>query len=221
MTTPHDIPGPAGRLEARLDVPDSAPRAVAVLAHPHPQHGGTLHTKAVFQAAKALTRIGVAVVRFNFRGVGRSQGVFDEGAGERADFGAALAFAAGRYPGVPVWAVGMSFGAWIALSAGADDPRVLVLVGIATPVDLYDFGSVKASSRPVFLIHGEADEIVSIKAVRRFYGELAEPKELVVLEDADHMFDGKTSLVGEAVEDLLGDYDGLNTKDTKHHTKSD
>lgn len=207
MTTSHDIHGPAGILESLLDMPDSAPRAVAVLAHPHPQYGGTLHTKAVYQAAKALTRIGVAVVRFNFRGVGRSQGAFDEGAGERADFEAALAFAAGRYPGVPVWAVGMSFGAWTALSAGADDPRVSVLVGIATPVDLYDFGSVKTSSRPVFLIHGEADEIVSIKAVRRFYGELAEPKELVVLEDADHMFDGKTSLVGEAIEDLLGDFE--------------
>lgn len=207
MITALDISGPAGILEATLDVPDSAPRAVAVLAHPHPQYGGTLQTKAVYQAAKALARIGVAVVRFNFRGVGRSQGTFDDGTGERADFEAAVDFAAGRFPGVPLWAAGVSFGAWIALTAGLDDPRVSVLVGIATPIDLYDFERLKSSSKPVFLIHGEADEIVSIKAVRRFYGELPEPRELAVIEDADHLFDGKTSLVGETIEDLLGDFE--------------
>ena len=212
MTTVLDISGPAGILEAKLDVPDSAPRAVAVLAHPHPQYGGTLQTKAVYEAAKALARIGVAVVRFNFRGVGRSQGAFDDGAGERADFEAAVNFAARRFPGLPVWAAGVSFGAWIALTAGLDDPRVSVLVGIATPIDLYDFGSLKASSKPIFLIHGEADEIVSIKAVRRFYGELPEPRELAVIEDADHLFDGKTSLVGETIEDLLGDFEPIQRK---------
>jgi alpha/beta superfamily hydrolase len=209
MITTLDISGPAGILEAKLDAPDSAPRAVAVLAHPHPQYGGTLQTKAVYEAAKALARIGVAVVRFNFRGVGRSQGVFDDGAGERADFEAAVACAVERFPGVPVWAAGVSFGAWIALTTGVDDPRVSVLLGIATPIDLYDFGSLKSSSKPVFLIHGEADEIVSIKAVRRFYGELPEPRELAVIEDADHLFDGKTSLVGETIEDLLGDFEAI------------
>ncbi len=207
MTTSHDTPGPAGILESLLDVPATAPRAVAVLAHPHPQYGGTMHTKAVYQAARALTRIGVAVVRFNFRGVGRSQGTFDEGVGERADFEAAVTFAAERFPGTPVWAAGMSFGAWIALTAGADDPRVSLVAGIATPVDLFDFAGMTTSAKPIFLIHGEADEIASVKAVRRFYGELAEPRELVVIEDADHVFDGKTSLVGEAIEDLLGDFE--------------
>ena len=207
MTTSLDIHGPAGILEALLDTPESSPRAVAVVAHPHPQYGGTLHTKAVYQAAKALTRIGVATIRFNFRGVGRSAGAFDDGNGERADFQAVVDFAAGRFPGLPVWAAGMSFGAWVALSSGADDPRVSVLVGIATPADLYDFEPVKTTAKPLFLIHGEADELAGIKSARRLYGEASEPKELVVIEDADHVFDGKTSLVGEAVEDLLGDFE--------------
>jgi alpha/beta superfamily hydrolase len=207
----REISGPVGPLEALVDLPPGEPRAVAVLAHPHPLFGGTLHTKALYQAAKALARIGVAAVRFNFRGVGASAGTFDNGAGERDDFLAALAFADGRFPGVPVWAAGMSFGSWIALSAGASDARVRVLLGIAPPVNGYAFDDLKASTKPKFLIHGEEDELVPVKAVRKLYGELPEPKELVVIEGADHVFEGKASLVGEAVEDLLGDYDNETT----------
>ena len=119
----REIPGPAGPLEALLDEPDGAPRAVAVFGHPHPLHGGTMHTKALYQAAKAMPRIGVAALRFNFRGVGRSAGTFDSGAGEKADFTAALDFVAARFPGLPIWAAGMSFGSWIAMTVGAGDPR--------------------------------------------------------------------------------------------------
>src|SRR6185436_4885280 len=113
-----DLTGPAGPLEALLDEPVSPPRAVAVFAHPHPQYGGNMHTKAVYQGAKGLARAGCAVLRFNFRGVGRSQGEFDKGEGEVADFRAALDYIAARYPGVPLWAAGFSFGAWVALEAG-------------------------------------------------------------------------------------------------------
>ena len=209
MTTDivREIPGPMGPLEARLDLPGGQPRAVAVFAHPHPQYGGTMHTKALYQAAKAVTRIGVAALRFNFRGVGLSAGTFDEGEGERADFEAALGFAAERFPGLPMWAAGMSFGSWVALTAGVAHPGVTVLLGIAPPVDRYSFEALKASTKPTFLIHGEEDEVASIKLVRRLYGELPEPKELVVIEGADHVFDGATSLVADAVEDLLGDFE--------------
>jgi alpha/beta superfamily hydrolase len=206
----REIPGPSGPLEALLDLPQAdgeQPRAAAVFAHPHPLHGGTMHTKAVYQAAKALARIGVPVLRFNFRGVGRSAGTHDAGPGERDDFRAALDYMAARYPNAPLWAAGFSFGAWIALNVGAGDPRVTLLLGIAPAVDRFDFAEVKASDKPKFIIHGEHDELVSIKDVRRFYSELKEPKELVVIDAADHLFDGKTSEVGEAVEDLLGDYD--------------
>src|SRR6478609_5605747 len=144
------IPGAAGALEALLDLPEAEPRAVCVFGHPHPLHGGTMHTKAVYQAAKAMTRIGVAALRFNFRGVGRSAGTFDAGVGEKEDFRAALAFAAGRFPGLPQWAAGMSFGSWIALSVGAEDPGVSLLLAIAPPVDRYDYEVVKASTKPKF-----------------------------------------------------------------------
>jgi alpha/beta superfamily hydrolase len=203
----REIPGPGGPLEARLDLPDGPPRAVAVVAHPHPQFGGTLHTRAVHQTAKALVGIGVAALRFNFRGAGLSAGTFDEGAGEQDDFRAAIDFASGRFPGLPVWAVGMSFGSWIATTVGAADPRVRLLLAIAAPANHYEYEALRTSSKPKFFIHGEEDEVAPLKSVRKLYGEALEPKELAVIEDADHVFDGKTSLVSDAVEDLLGDYD--------------
>jgi alpha/beta superfamily hydrolase len=202
----REIAGPAGPLEALLDLPDGHPRAVTVFGHPHPLHGGTMHTKALYQAAKAMPRIGVAALRFNFRGVGRSAGSFDSGVGEKDDFRAAIGFAAGRFPDLPVWAAGMSFGSWIGMTAGAEDARVSLLLGIAPPVDRYDFGVLKTCVLPKFIIHGESDELISIKEIRRFYAQVPEPKELVAIEDANHLFEGKTSMVGEAVEDLLADF---------------
>jgi len=206
MAPLREIPGAVGVLEALLDLPEGEPRAVAVFGHPHPLHGGTMHTKALYQAAKAMARIGVAALRFNFRGVGRSAGTFDAGMGEKDDFRAALSYAAGRFPGVPLWAAGMSFGSWIALSVGAEHPDVSLLLAIAPPVDRYDYDIVKASPKPTFIVHGEEDELVSVKDVRRFYGQLAEPREICVIEDATHLFDGKTTLVGDAVADLLEDW---------------
>ncbi|MGE0042171.1 MAG: alpha/beta hydrolase [Vicinamibacterales bacterium] len=205
MTTEavHDIPGPAGRLEAVLDRPDGEPRAAAVFAHPLPTQGGTMHTRAVYQAAKALARAGCVVLRFNFRGVGGSAGAFDDGRGEMDDFRAALDFMAARYPGLPLVAGGFSFGSWIALATGSADPRVAALLAVAPPVDQYDFSAVAAGGRPTFIVHGEHDELVPLASVRRFYAGLDEPKDLVEIEAADHLFDGKTMQAGEAIEDLV------------------
>ena len=202
----REIPGAAGALEALLDLPGGTPRAVAVFGHPHPLHGGTMHTKALYQAAKAMPRIGVAALRINFRGVGQSAGTFDAGPGEMDDFRAAVTYAEQRFPDRPIWAAGMSFGSWIAMTSGAQDPRVSLLLGIAPPVDRYDFSVLRTCTLPKFIIHGESDELISIKEIRRFYAQLPEPKELVTIEDANHLFEGKTSLVGEAVEDLLADF---------------
>lgn len=204
----REIAGPAGRLDVLLDEP-AAPtlRAAVVFAHPHPQYGGTMHTKIVYQTAKALSRIGCAVLRFNFRGAGRSDGRFSDGPGEMDDFRAALDVMAGRYPSARLWAGGFSFGSWIALSCGAADPRVTTLLGIGLPVARYDFSAVRDSTKPKFFVHGERDEICPLRQVREFYGRCAEPKELVVIDGADHLFDGKVIEAAEAIEDLLGDWE--------------
>ena len=205
-----EIPGPAGRLECLVEEPGDPTnvRAAVVFGHPHPQYGGTMHTKVVYQAAKALSRIGCAVLRFNFRGAGASAGTFTNGPGEQDDFRAALDYMATLYPGAAIWAAGMSFGAWVALSVGAEDPRVSALIGIAPPVTSYGFGSVERSTKPKFFIQGEFDEICFLKDMRAFYARAAEPKEMVVIDAADHLFDGKVAEVADAIEDLLGDWQG-------------
>ena len=182
-------------------------RAAVVLAHPHTEYGGTMHTKVVYQAAKALSRIGCAVLRFNFRGAGASAGSFTNGPGEMDDFRAALDFMS-QYPGARLWAGGMSFGAWVALTVGAEDPRVSTLIGIAPPLSRYDFDAVRTTTKPKFFIQGEFDELCPLKEMREFYARAAEPKELVVIDGADHLFDGKVSEVADAIEDLLGDWSG-------------
>src|SRR4026209_630947 len=201
----REIPGPAGPLEVLMDLPEGTPRAAVVFAHPLPTHGGTMHTKVVFQGAKALARVGRAVLRFNFRGVGSSAGTWDEGRGECDDFTAVVDFMTARYPGAELWAAGFSFGAYVALTAGAQDDRICTLIGIAPPVDRYDFSIAKRSTKPKFIIHGEADELIPLKQVREFYAQLADPKELVEIDRADHLFDGQVGEVAEALEDLLAD----------------
>jgi len=219
MPTITDLKGPAGVLEAVLDLPalrtaTGAPRAALVFAHPHPEYGGTMHTKAVYQGAKGLARIGCAVLRFNFRGVGRSAGAFANGEGEADDFRAALDYMAARYPDAPLWAAGFSFGAWVALETGAADDRVSVLIAIAPPVVTsvsgmsYTFPNTLASTKPKFFVQGEADEVCPIEGMWAFYARLEEPKELAVIDGADHLFEGRTQEVGETLEELLADFQG-------------
>jgi alpha/beta superfamily hydrolase len=202
-----ELAGSAGRIEAILDEPANAGtvgadgllysghqagrRAAVVMAHPLTTMGGTMHTKVVYQAAKALSRIGCAVLRFNFRGAGASAGTFSEGPGEMDDFRTALDYMRGAYPDAPLWAGGMSFGSWIALTVGADDPRVSTLIGIAPPLSRYNFTTVATSTKPKFFIQGERDEVCPLKEMREFYARAAEPKELVVIDGADHLFDGR------------------------------
>jgi alpha/beta superfamily hydrolase len=201
-----EIPGAVGPLEALIDSPSGAPRAAVVFAHPLPIEGGTMHTKVVYQSAKALARIGCAVLRFNFRGVGRSAGTWDEGRGELDDFRAAVDYTSAAYPGLELWAAGFSFGSYIAMTGGAIDPRVCAVIGVAPPVNKYDFSAVMGSTKAKFLVHGLLDELIPLKAVREFYARLPEPKELVEIDRANHLFDGQSGEVGEALEDLLADF---------------
>lgn len=206
-----DLTGPAGRLEALLDENPGAAdvRAAVVFGHPHPMHGGTMHTKAVYQGAKGLGRIGCAVLRFNFRGVGGSAGTFDQGEGEVEDFRAAIDVLEKHYPGVPIWAAGFSFGSWVALETGAQDSRVSCLIGIAPPVkrEGYTWVHTLETTKPKFFVQGDLDELCPIKEMWAFYATLKEPKELVVIDGGSHLFEGKTKEVGEALEDLLGDFE--------------
>ena len=202
----REIEGPCGRLECLLEEPETAARAAVVLAHPLTTLGGTMHTKAVFHAAKALVRIGCAVFRFNFRGAGASAGEFAHGEGEMDDLRASIGALTSTYPTLPLWVGGMSFGAWVSMRVGIEEPRVSTLIGIATPVCRYDFDLIARSEKAKFLIHGERDEVCSLKEVRAFYARAAEPKELVVIDAADHLFDGKVSDVADAIEELLGDW---------------
>lgn len=201
-----EIPGPAGALESLIEMPSGTPRAGVVFAHPLPTQGGTMHTKVVYQATKALARIGCVVLRFNFRGVGLSAGTWDEGRGELDDYKAAVDFMAAQHPGLDLWAAGFSFGSYIATTVGADDDRICALIAIAPPVDRYEFASVKLSAKPKFIVHGERDELISLKMVRHFYAQLPEPKEFVEIDRANHLFDGQAGEVGDALVDLLEDF---------------
>ena len=217
MPTITDLRGPAGFLEAILEPPaqstqSGTPRAAVVFAHPHPQHGGTMHTKAVYQGTKGLARIGCAVLRFNFRGVGTSVGAFGNGEGEKEDFRAALDYMAAKYPDVRLWSAGFSFGAWVALEVGAEDNRVSALIGIAPPVVTsvsgmnYTFPNTLVSTKPKFFVQGEADEVCPLEGMWSFYAKLEEPKELVIIDAANHLFEGQAAEVGEALEELLADF---------------
>jgi hypothetical protein len=146
------------------------------------------------------------VLRFNFRGVGRSAGTWDNGRGEIDDYRAAVDFLSERYPDLEMWAAGFSFGSYIAMTAGADDDRICALIGIAPPVNRYEFASVKLSTKPKFIVHGESDELIPLKTVREFYARLKDPKEFVEIDRANHLFDGQASEVGDALEDLLTDF---------------
>src|SRR5260221_5090245 len=171
MPAVHDPKGPAGRLEALLGAPAETPKAAVVFAHPLPTHGGTMHTKAVYQAMKGVVRAGCAVLRFNFRGVGASAGSFTGGPGEKDDFTAALDYMSARYPDLRLWSAGFSFGAWIALETGAADDRVTVLFGVAPPVvkEGYDFPNTNRSTKPKFFSQGEADAICRFQDMCRIY----------------------------------------------------
>jgi hypothetical protein len=208
-----DLHGPAGQLEALLEAPTDPPRAAVVLAHAHPQLGGIMRARVLHEVTRGFVRAGAAVLRFNFRGVGLSAGQFDQGEGEVQDFRAALDAMAGRYPDLPLWAAGYSFGAWIAWQAGSADPRVRALIAVAPPLGSYDFAAPDTGGRPVFLVQAEHDEVCPLKQALRFYGRLPEPKEIVVIDAADHLFDGKASEVGDAVEDLV---EGLGRTGVSH-----
>jgi uncharacterized protein len=187
------IPAPHGRLEAILKEPRLLPaRGVALLLHPHPLHGGTMHNKVVFRAGVALNDAGLTVLRINFRGVGQSTGTHDEARGERDDVRAALDYLAEHYPNQPITLAGFSFGARVGLEVGVQDARVAQLIGIGTPVNMYDFTFLEACPKPILFVHGDRDEFGDVDRLRALAAKIQAHADVQVsiVEGAGHFFDG-------------------------------
>lgn len=192
-----DIYSSAGRLEAlyrELQDPDG----VAVVCHPHPQGGGTLHNKVVFRAARGLEAANVATVRFNFRGVGSSAGQHDQGEGEQDDFNAALNWITKKHPGKTVFAGGFSFGSWVATRAGSESPIVDALFLIGTPVNKYDFGYLRHCQKPMLFLHGTQDEHGDVNKLEALAQQVRNA-ETVIVTGADHFFSKQIDAVEETM----------------------
>ncbi len=198
------IPGPAGALEALFESASLAkPRLAVLVCHPHPLHGGTLHSKVVFRAAKAALQLGLPTLRFNFRGVGKSQGQFSDGVGEREDVRAALDYLEKRFESVPVCLVGFSFGAWVGMSVGAEDKRVCALIGLGLPASSVGQGFLRDTIKPKLLISGTQDAFGPRDQVEALYAAMGEPKRLHWVEAADHFFTGRLEEIQTVLRDFL------------------
>ena len=186
------LDGPSGALEVAVDTPEAdALPLLAVVCHPLPTEGGTMHNKVVTMAARALRECGATTVRFNFRGVGRSEGTFDEGRGEADDLRAVVAWARAQHPGKTLWLAGFSFGAYVAYKLAAELQPGLLL-SIAPPVGRsWDFAGIEHPSCPWLVIQGEADEIVDAQAVKAWAEAQKPPPELVLMPDTSHFFHRK------------------------------
>jgi alpha/beta superfamily hydrolase len=167
--------------------PDVEPRGAAVVCHPHPLYGGTMHTKAVYRAAQALGEAGLVTLRFNFRGVGTSTGSHDKGIGEREDLRAALDWLEEAYPSLPLVAGGFSFGSRVALTVGAGEDRVVALLGLGLPVDL-DYGFLGTTDKPVLIVQGDNDEYGTGELVERTLAPLGSHITVVRIAGSDHYF---------------------------------
>jgi alpha/beta superfamily hydrolase len=196
------IPAAHGRLEAILKEPRAGDaRGVALVLHPHPLFGGTMHNKVVFRAAAALNDAGLITLRINFRGVGQSTGIHDEGDGEREDVGVALDYLTQNYPAEKVTLCGFSFGARVGLEVGISDDRVGRLISIGTPVDKYDFSFLENCRKPILFVHGEHDEYGNVARLRELVARVAKnaPADLRVIEGAGHFFDDQLDELKEAI----------------------
>lgn len=218
MNASHDsrnffLDGPAGRVEAILWTPSArahTPALAAVVCHPHPLFGGTMHNKVVYQAAKSLDALGLPVLRFNFRGAGLSDGEHDRGVGEQDDVRAALDFLAAEFVSVPILLAGFSFGAWVGLRVGCQDGRVSELIGLGIPVNNADFSFLQHCDKPKLFVQGGNDQFGAADKVQSIVASLPGKTRLVIVEGVDHFFAGKLDQVDEAIRAwLLERFPGL------------
>jgi hypothetical protein len=198
---PSDLGGPAGRLEALAYVPAGPPAGGALLLHPHPLFGGNVHNKVVFTGQRVCAELGLATLRFNFRGVGSSAGSYDDGQGEQDDARAALTQLAADLPGQPLYLVGFSFGAWIGLKVGAADPRVAGIAALGTPMGWAELDFLSRAGPPKLFIHGEEDQFCDPAALARAFPRFAPPKRLEWIAGADHFFTNRLDALSRALRE--------------------
>ena len=188
------IPAAHGQLEAILKEPQGGPHSgVALVLHPHPLGGGTMHNKVVFRAAAALNDAGLATLRINFRGVGQSTGKHDEGRGELEDVGAGLQYLVATFPQQPITLCGFSFGARVGLEVGNADERVRNLISIGTPLNKYDFAFLANCRKPILFVHGNRDEFGDLSRLRALVDQIRlnnAKVELKVIKESGHFFEG-------------------------------
>lgn len=192
-----DLYSDAGRLEALYrDLGD--PMGVAVVCHPHPLEGGTLHNKVVFRAARGLEHADVATLRFNFRGAGASQGRHDAGEGEQRDVEAAIRWIRAKHPDKPVLVGGFSFGSWVASRVACDLPEVAGVFLLGAPINKYDLGYLGRCDKPKLFLHGSRDEFGDLERLSEGVTRWSDA-ELVIVEGADHFFAGQLETVEETL----------------------
>lgn len=196
------IPASHGRLEAILKEPQGEPKGVALVCHPHPLGGGTMHNKVVFRSAAGLVDAGLTTLRFNFRGVGASTGTHNEIEGGVEDVKDALDYLAQTYPNSPITLAGFSFGARTGMQVGRSDERVVRLISIGTPIDKYrDFDFLIGLAKPILFIHGDEDEFTTLESVRKLVGEVRKTADATLIEytNCGHFFDDHLNELRDAV----------------------
>ena len=208
----HWVSGPAGRLESLLEEPDGArPRMAALVCHPHPLYGGTMHNKVVYRIARGLRRSGLVVLRFNFRGVGRSEGKHAHLTGEIEDARAALGWLRDRYPDLPFGLAGFSFGARAVSSLGCSIPGARFLIAAGFPTDFGDSDYLQTCPVPKIFIQSTHDQYGPRERMEALFSRIDGPKRLIWVEAADHFFAGGLDELEERVEAAVAGLDGLTT----------
>ncbi len=197
------IPASHGKLEAILKEPKGEALGVALVCHPHPLGGGTMHNKVVYRAAQGLLDAGLVALRFNFRGVGASTGEHDDGNGEQEDVKDALKYLHENYPNQPITLAGFSFGSRVGTETTLKDDRVVRLISIGTPVDKYDFSYLKNVRKPILFVHGDKDEFGSLENLNELVSIVAENADakLLVFQNCGHFFDEHLSQLKDAIHD--------------------
>lgn len=198
------LPGPTGQLEVMTSSPETprSPPAIAVICHPHPLFGGTMHNKVIYTLARCFNSMGLASVRFNFRGVGLSQGGYDHGIGETDDLLAILAWLKENCPESAIWLAGFSFGAYIAARAAKVWP-VKQLICVAPPIENFPFKELPPFPCPWILVQGDKDEVISAAAVFTWVNSLEHPPEVIKIHGASHFFHGQLIELRDCLTSIL------------------